>query len=265
MGWGMKNRLSKTLNPRTGRAVMLAVDHGYFQGPTTGLKKPAETINPLLPYCDSLFITRGILRNCISPDANVPIFLRVSGGPSVLKELSNEEITTSMKEALRLNAVGVGMSIFVGGEHETKTIANLGRLVNEAEEYGMPVLAITAVGKDMERDARYLGLACRIAAEIGAHMVKTYYCAEGFDKVVEGCPIPIVIAGGKKTSEKEALQMAYNAISQGAKGVDMGRNIFQSDNPVGMIKAVRAIVHENKTADEAFGIYETEKNVNPLG
>ena len=256
----MKNRLSKTLNPKTGKTVMLAVDHGYFQGPTTGLKKPAETINPLLPYCDSLFITRGILRNCISPNANVPIFLRVSGGPSVLKELSNEEITTSMKEALRLNAVGVGMSIFVGGEHETKTISNLGRLVNEAEEYGMPVLAITAVGKEMERDARYLGLACRIAAEIGAHMVKTYYCPEDFDKVVEGCPIPIVIAGGKKTPEKEALQMAYNAISQGAKGVDMGRNIFQSDSPVGMIKAVRAIVHENMSVDEAYSIYESDKS-----
>ena len=260
MDWGMKNRLSKTLNPKTGKTVMLAVDHGYFQGPTTGLKKPAETINPLLPYCDSLFITRGILRNCISPNANVPIFLRVSGGPSVLKELSNEEITTSMKEALRLNAVGVGMSIFVGGEHETKTISNLGRLVNEAEEYGMPVLAITAVGKEMERDARYLGLACRIAAEIGAHMVKTYYCPEDFDKVVEGCPIPIVIAGGKKTPEKEALQMAYNAISQGAKGVDMGRNIFQSDSPVGMIKAVRAIVHENMSVDEAYSIYESDKS-----
>src|SRR3989338_4967256 len=260
MDWGMKNRLSKTLNPKTGKAVMLAVDHGYFQGPTTGLKKPAETINPLLPYADSLFITRGILRNCIDPNTNIPIFLRVSGGPSVLKELSNEEITTSIKEALRLNAVGVGMSIFVGGEHETKSISNLGKLVNEAEEYGMPVLAITAVGKDMDRDARYIGLACRIAAEIGAHMVKTYYCEEDFEKVVEGCPVPIVIAGGKKIPEKDALQMAHDAISKGAKGVDMGRNIFQSDSPVGMIKAVRAIVQENKTVEEAYGIYESVKN-----
>src|SRR3989344_2841499 len=169
MDWGMKNRLAGIFNQKSGRTVMLAVDHGYFQGPTTGLKRPGETIAPLLPYCDSLFVTRGVLRNCIPPATGTPIFLRVSGGPSVLGELSNEEITTSMKEALRLNAVGVGMSIFVGGEHETKTIANLGRLVNEAEEYGMPVLAITAVGKEMERDSRYLGLACRIAAEIGAH------------------------------------------------------------------------------------------------
>src|SRR3989339_175302 len=259
MDFGMKNRLSKTLNPKTGRTVMLAVDHGYFQGPTTGLKKPKESIEPLIPYADSLFITRGILRNCIDPNTNIPIFLRVSGGPSVLKELSNEEITTSIKEALRLNAVGVGMSIFVGGEHETKSISNLGKLVNEAEEYGMPVLAITAVGKDMGRDARYLGLACRIAAEIGAHMVKTYYCEEDFDKVVEGCPIPIVIAGGKKIPEKEALEMSYNAISKGAAGVDMGRNIFQSENPVAMIRAVRAVVHENYSADEAFEVFNKLK------
>src|SRR3989339_1582904 len=254
MDWGMKNRLARIFNPKSGRAVMLAVDHGYFQGPTTGLKKPRETIMPLLPYCDSLFVTRGILRNCISPSANTPVFLRVSGGPSVLGELSNEDITTSMKEALRLNAVGVGLSIFVGEKNEDRTISNLGRLVNEAEEYGMPVLAITAVGKEMARDARYLGLACRIAAEIGAHIVKTYYC-EDFKEVVKGCPVPIVIAGGKKIPEKDALQMARNAIDDGAVGVDMGRNIFQSENPVGMIKAVRAVVHENKSADEAYKIY----------
>src|SRR3989344_9470840 len=198
----------------------------------------------------------GTLRNCVDAVADVPVVLRVSGGPSILKELSNEEITTSMKEALRLNSAGVGMSVFVGGEHEKQTLVNLGHLVSEAEDIGMPVLAITAVGKEMERDSRYLGLACRIAAEIGAHMVKTYYCPEDFDKVVEGCPIPIVIAGGKKTPEKDALQMAHDAISQGAKGVDMGRNIFQSDSPVGMIKAVRAIVHENMSVDEAYSIYE---------
>ena len=259
MDWGLKNRLSKVINPKTGRTVMLAVDHGYFQGPTTGLKNPKEDLKPLLPYADCLFATRGILRNCINPNTNTPVFLRVSGGPSILKELSNEELTTSVKEALRLNAAGVGMSIFVGGEFETKTIANLGKLVNEAEEYGIPVLAITAVGKEMERDSRYLGLACRIAAEIGAHMVKTYYCREDFKKVVEGCPVPIVIAGGKKIPEKDALQMAYNAINEGAVGVDMGRNIFQSDSPVGMIKAIRAVVQENKSVDEAYKIYENSK------
>lgn len=261
MDWGMKNRLARIFNQRSNKTVMLAVDHGYFQGPTSGLKRPGETIPPLLPYCDSLFVTRGVLRNCIRPGISAPVFLRVSGGPSVLKEdLSDEEITTSMKEALRLNAAGVGMSIFVGGQHETKSISNLGKLVNEAEEYGMPVLAITAVGKEMGRDARYLGLACRIAAEIGAHIVKTYYCEEDFDKVVEGCPVPIVIAGGKKIPEKEALEMSYNAISKGAAGVDMGRNIFQSENPVAMIQAVRAVVHENYSADEAFRLFNELKN-----
>ena len=255
----MKNRLSRIFNQNSSKTVMLAVDHGYFQGPTTGLKKPRETIAPLLPYCDSLFVTRGILRNCVSPGTSTPVFLRVSGGPSVLGELSNEDITTSMKEALRLNAVGVGLSIFVGEKNEDRTISNLGRLVNEAEEYGMPVLAITAVGKEMARDARYLGLATRIAAEIGAHMVKTYYCEEDFEKVVEGCPVPLVIAGGKKIPERDALQMAFSAISKGAAGVDMGRNIFQSENPVAMIRAVRAVVHENYTVDEAFELFNKLK------
>ncbi|MDP3765263.1 MAG: 3-hydroxy-5-phosphonooxypentane-2,4-dione thiolase [Nanoarchaeota archaeon] len=259
MDWGMKNRLARIFNPKSGKTVMLAVDHGYFQGPTTGLKKPRETIAPLLPYCDSLFVTRGVLRNCVSPTTNTPIFLRVSGGPSVLGELSNEDVTTSMKEALRLNAVGVGVSIFVGEKNEDRTISNLGRVVNEAEEYGMPVLAITAVGKEMARDARYLGLASRIGAEIGAHIVKTYYCEEDFEKIVEGCPVPIVIAGGKKIPEKDALQMAFNAISKGAAGVDMGRNIFQSENPIAMIQAVRAVVHENYSVDEAFELFNKLK------
>ena len=255
----MKNRIKSIFNQKSGKTVMLAVDHGYFQGPTTGLKKPAETITPLLPYCDSLFVTRGILRNCVDPKTNVPIFLRVSGGPSVLGELSNEHITTSMKEALKLNAVGVGISIFVGEKNEDRAILNLGKLVNEAEEYGMPVLAITAVGKEMKRDARYLGLATRIAAEIGAHMVKTYYCEEDFDKVVESCPVPIVVAGGKKIPEREALELSYNAISKGAAGVDMGRNIFQSENPVAMIQAVRAVVHENYSVDEALDLFNRLK------
>ena len=266
MDWGMKNRLSRIFNQKSHRTVMLAVDHGYFQGPTTGLKKPGETISPLLPYCDSLFVTRGILRNCISPATSTPIFLRVSGGPSVLGELSNEDITTSMKEALRLNAVGVGISIFVGEKNEDRTISNLGKLVNDAEEFGMPVLAITAVGKDMIRDARYLALASRIAAEMGAHIVKTYYCAEDFDKVVEGCPVPIVIAGGKKIPEREALQMCHDAITKGAAGVDMGRNIFQSENPAAMIRAVNAVVHDNHTPAEAFQMFnelskEKETNI----
>ena len=257
MQWGMKNRLYKTINPKTGKAVMLAVDHGYFQGPTTGLRNLKKAIDPLMPYADCLYITRGMVRNVVDSKTTIPIFLRVSGGPSVLQEdLSDEHITVSMKEALRLNAVGVGMSMFVGGKFESRSVANLGKLVNEAEEYGMPVLAITAVGKEMARDERYLGLACRMAAEQGAHIIKTYYC-EGFDKVIEACNgVPVVIAGGKKIDEKDALQMAKNAIDAGAVGVDMGRNIFQSDNPVGMIQAVKAIVHEGASVDEGFEIYK---------
>jgi putative autoinducer-2 (AI-2) aldolase len=254
MDFGMKNRLSRIIKPKTGKTVMLAVDHGYFQGPTTGLRDFKKSVTPLIPYADCLFITRGMLRTCIDPRSDITICLRVSGGPSILGELSNEDVITSIEEAIRLNASGIGMSIFVGASNEDRTISNLGRLVNEAERYGIPVLAVTAVGKEMVRDARYLGLACRMAAEIGAHFVKTYYC-EDFYKVVEGCPVPIVIAGGKKIPERDALQMTENAIKEGASGVDMGRNIFQSDNPVGMIKAVRAIVHKGASAEEAFEIY----------
>ena len=254
MDFGMKNRLSRIIKPKTGKTVMLAVDHGYFQGPTTGLKNFRKTISPLVSHADCLFITRGMLRTSIDPKNDTSICLRVSGGPSVLGELSNEDITTSMEEAVRLNASGVGMSIFVGASNEDRTISNLGRLVNEAERYGMPVLAITAVGREMARDARFLGLACRIAAEIGAHIVKTYYC-EDFHKIAEACPVPIVMAGGKKIPERDALQMTFNAIKEGASGVDMGRNIFQSDNPVGMMKAIKAIVHKGASVDEAFEMY----------
>jgi 3-hydroxy-5-phosphonooxypentane-2,4-dione thiolase len=254
MDFGIENRLSRIFKSKTGKTVMLAVDHGYFQGPTTGLKDLKKTVSPLIPYADCLFITRGMLRACVDPGSDASICLRVSGGPSILGELSNEDITTSMEEAIRLNAFGVGMSIYVGASNEDRTISNLGRLVSEAERYGMPVLAVTAVGKEMARDARYLALACRIAAEIGARFVKTYYC-EGFNKVVEGCPVPIVMAGGKKIPEKEALQMTANAIKEGASGVDMGRNIFQSDNPVGMIQAIRAVVHDGSSVEEALKIY----------
>ena len=259
MDWGIKNRLSRIIKPSTGRTVMLAVDHGYFQGPTTGLEKPRETITPLVPYADCLMLTRGVLRTSVEPDVNVPIVLRVSGGTSILKELSNEGIITSTEEAIRLNASGMALSIFVGSENEKQTLLNLSKLVDAGEQYGIPVLAVTAVGKEMTRDARYLGLACRIAAELGAHLVKTYYC-EGFQKVVDGCPVPVVIAGGKKLPEREALELAYNAIHAGAVGVDMGRNIFQSESPVAMIRAVRSIVHENATVDEAYALFSKVKN-----
>lgn len=251
MDWGIQNRLSRIIRPSTSRTVMLAVDHGYFLGPTSGLEKPAETIAPLLPYADSLMLTRGVLRTSVDPRSDTPIVLRVSGGTSILKELSNEVLTTSIEEAIRLNASAVTCSIFVGGEYEKQSLANLAELVNSGERHGIPVLAVTAVGKEMARDARYLGLACRIAAELGAHFVKTYYCEE-FEKVVESCPVPVIIAGGKKIPEKEALELSWNAIQHGASGVDMGRNIFQAENPVGMIRAVRSIVHENASVGQAL-------------
>ncbi|RKY89015.1 3-hydroxy-5-phosphonooxypentane-2,4-dione thiolase [candidate division KSB1 bacterium] len=258
MDWGLKNRLSRIIKPDTGRTVMLAVDHGYFLGPTSGLEVPRKTIEPLIPYADSLMLTRGVLRTSVPAESSIPIVLRVSGGTSILGTLSNEGITTSIKEALRLNVSGVALSIFVGSPHEKETLLGLSNLINEAEEYGIPVLAVTAVGKDMARDARYLSLCCRIAAELGAHFVKTYYCEE-FEKVIETCPVPVVIAGGKKTPELDALKLAYNAINKGAVGVDMGRNIFQSEAPVAMIKAVRAIVHKGKSVEEAYEIFNKEK------
>lgn len=252
MDWGMKNRISKLISPKDGRAVWLAIDHGYFLGPISKLEEPAKTIKPLIPYTDALMLTRGVLRNCVDAGLGVPIILRVSGGNSVVgPALSNEGIQTCMEEALRLNASAVAISLYIGTEHERQTLLALGELVNEGQRYGMPVLAVTAVGKELEkRDARYLGLCCRIAAELGAQMVKTYYC-EDFEKVVKGCPVPLVIAGGPKLkTELDALNLAHDAVEQGAAGVDMGRNIWQSDKAVGMIKAIRAIVHENASVRE---------------
>jgi putative autoinducer-2 (AI-2) aldolase len=255
MDWGLKNRIAKIINPQNNRALMLAVDHGYFLGPTEKLENPKKTIAPLLKYCDSLMLTRGVQRTSVNPNTSVPMVLRVSGGSSIIGEdLSQEQITVTLKEAIRLNASAVAMSMFVGSKYENQTIVNLGKLVSEAEEYGIPVLAVTAVGKDLGKDARYLSLACRIAAEQGAHIVKTYYC-DNFRKVVEACPVPIIVAGGKKIPERDAMQLTYNAIKAGAVGVDMGRNIWQSDNPVPMIRAVRSIVHGNATVDQAFKLY----------
>jgi len=252
MDWGMQNRLARIITPETNRCVMLAVDHGYFQGPTTGLQRPGETVAPLLEYADSLMVTRGVLRSVVDANVKTPIVLRVTGGTSVLQDdLSNEDITVSFEEAIRLNASAVAISIFVGSQHEKQTLTNLGRLCDRGQKYGVPVLAVTAVGKEMARDARYLGLACRIAAELGANIVKTYYC-EGFENVVQGCPAPVVIAGGKKIEERAALQLAHDAVAAGAVGVDMGRNIFQSQWPVPMIKAVSSIVQENKPPDDAW-------------
>jgi putative autoinducer-2 (AI-2) aldolase len=256
MDWGMKNRLSKIIKPRTGRTVMLAVDHGYFLGPTSGLENFRDSVTPLLPYADTLFVTRGMLRTCVDPNTKIPIMLRASGGTSIVgKELLHEGITLSIEDAIRLNAVGVGYSILVGADWERNTILDFSKYVDDAERYGLIAMAVTAVGKDMAKDARYLALASRMAAEHGAHMVKTYYC-EGFENVVDTCPVPIVMAGGKKIPELDALTMAYNAIQGGAAGVDMGRNIFQSASPVAMIQAVRAVVQEDAKPKEAFQLFE---------
>lgn len=256
MSWGLQNRLARIIQPSDGRTVMLAADHGYFLGPTHKLEIPRKTLEPLLPYADAVMVTRGVVRTSIDPQAGVPVVLRVSGGASVLNEdLSNETITTSLKEATRLNASAVALSIFVGAPHEHECLANLGKLVDDAEEIGMPVLAVTAVGKELgKQDARYLGLACRIASEFGAHLVKTYFC-DNFSKVVESCPVPLVVAGGPKLeTELDALELAYEATQTGACGVDMGRNIWQSSNPVGMIRGIRAIVHERATPKDALEI-----------
>jgi 3-hydroxy-5-phosphonooxypentane-2,4-dione thiolase len=259
LDWGMKNRLARTFNPATGRTVMLAIDHGYFQGPTTGLERIDLSIVPLLPLCDALFCTRGILRSVIPADSVKPMVLRASGGPSILKELSDEQIAMDMEDAVRLNAAGVGIQVFIGGEHETRSIHNMTRLVDAGLRYGVPVMGVTAVGRDMVRNAQYFRLACRIIAELGAQYVKTYYVEDGFETVTACCPVPIVMAGGKKLPELDALTMAYNAIQQGAAGVDMGRNIFQSDAPKAMIAAVHAVVHKNMRPAEAYETYQALK------
>ena len=259
MDWGMQNRLSRIIKPGSGRTVMLAVDHGYFLGPTSGLEQLGETVKPLLPYADTLMLTRGALRYDIDPGTDIPIVLRVSSGNSVLKEdLSDEKLAVSLEEAVRLNVSGVAYSIYVGSPNEHQTLIEFSHMINMAENYGIPSLAVTAVGKDMVRNLRYLSLASRMAAELGARFVKTYYC-EDFHKLVEACPVPVVIAGGKKQPERDALQMAFNAIKDGAKGVDMGRNIFQSECPVAMIQAVRSVVHKESEVEEAYGLFQQLK------
>jgi 3-hydroxy-5-phosphonooxypentane-2,4-dione thiolase len=257
--WGFRNRLARIFNPTSGRTVMLAIDHGYFQGPTTGLERIDITIKPLVPFADALMCTRGILRSVINPEAGNPVVMRASGGPSILKDLSNEQIAVNMEDALRMNVSAIAVQVFVGGDCETQTINNMTRLVDEGMRYGVPVLGVTAVGKDLARDSRYIGLASRMLAELGAAIIKTYYC-DDFEKVVAACPVPIIIAGGKKLGEFEALTMARNAIDAGASGVDMGRNIFQSDAPQAMITAVRKVVHENMSAVQAFELYTELKN-----
>ncbi len=260
LDWGMKNRLARIFNPKSGRTVMLAIDHGYFQGPTTGLERVDLNIMPFAQYADTLMLTRGILRSIIPPSYPKPIVLRVSGGTSILKELSNEDIAVGIEESIRLNVCAMAVQVFIGGEFEKESIINMTKMVDMGNRYGIPTLAVTAVGKDMARDARYFRLATRICAELGAHYVKTYYVEKDFETVCASCPVPIVMAGGKKIPEPDALTMAYNAVQQGASGVDMGRNIFQSESPIAMLKAIRAVVHENETPEKAFELYMTLKN-----
>jgi len=261
MDWGIKNRLSQLIQP-DGHCFFLPIDHGYFQGPTRCLERPAETIKPLLTFCDGIFVTRGVLRSCIDPANTKPIILRVSGATSMVgKDLANEGLTTSIEEIIRLNASAVGISVFVGSEYEHQTLMNLAKLVNECENYGIPVMAVTAVGKELEkRDARYLALSCRIAAELGARIVKTYWCKEDFDKVVNCCPVPVVIAGGPKCeTELEVLEFVYDGMQKGAIGINLGRNVWQSAHPVAMAKALRAIVHERANLKKAQEILKDNK------
>lgn len=256
MDWGMKNRLEQLIP--NGRCFFLPIDHGYFQGPTTCLEQPGETIKPIINYCDALFVTRGVLRSAIAPTINKPIILRVSGGTSMVgKDLANEGITTSIEEIIRLNAAAVGISVFIGSDYEHQTLMNLARLVNACENYGIVVMAVTAVGKELEkRDARYLGLACRICAELGARIVKTYWC-ENFDKVVNGCPVPVVIAGGPKCeTEKEVFEFVYDGMQKGAIGINLGRNVWQNKHPIAIAKALRAIVHEKANVKKAQEIFK---------
>ncbi len=257
--WGIKARMSQIFNPATGRTVMLAFDHGYFQGPTKGLERIDLNIAPLFEHADVLMCTRGILRSIIPPTVRKPIVMRASGGNSILSELSNETIAVAMDDAVRMGVSAMAAQIYIGAEYEHKSITNVIRLIDEGMRVGIPTLAVTGVGKDMARDARYFGLATRIAAELGAHYVKSYFVEEGFERVTAGCPVPIVIAGGKKLPELDALEMAWKAIDQGAAGVDMGRNIFQSDDPVAMIQAVSKVVHEHIPAAQAHEMYQDMK------
>ncbi len=256
MDWGMENRMSQLIQS-DGHCFFLPIDHGYFQGPTSCLEKPGETIRPLLPYCDALFVTRGVLRAAVPPASGKPVILRVSGGTSVIgRDLADERLTTSIEEILRLNAAAVGVSIFVGSDYERESLLNLTAIVNECERYAIPVMAVTAVGKELEkRDARYLALSCRIAAELGARVVKTYWC-ENFEKVVNGCPVPVVMAGGPRCeTEKEVFEFVHDGMARGAIGLNLGRNVWQNRQPVAMMTALRAIIHENAGVEEAEDIY----------
>jgi len=259
LDWGMKARLSRIFRPSTGRTVMFAIDHGYFQGPTTGLERIDLTIVPLMKYADAIMLTRGMLRTSVPPTIGKPVVLRSSGGPSLLKELSDEYLAVAVEDAIRLDVAAMTLQVFIGGEYESRSIKHMTKLIDMGLPYGIPTMAVTAVGKDMVRDAQYFRLACRICAELGAHIVKTYYIEDGFETITSTCPVPIVMAGGKKLPELDALTMAYKAIQEGASGVDMGRNIFQSEAPEAMMQAISKVVHEDMKPKDAFDLFNTLK------
>ncbi|MEE8728253.1 MAG: 3-hydroxy-5-phosphonooxypentane-2,4-dione thiolase [Rahnella inusitata] len=259
LDWGMQSRLARIFNPESGRTVMLAFDHGYFQGPTTGLERIDINIAPLFAHTDVLMCTRGVLRSVVPAAVNKPVVMRASGGNSILTELSNETVAVAIEDALRLNVAAMAAQVYIGSEYEHQSIKNIIQLVDQGMRYGMPTMAVTGVGKDMARDQRYFSLATRIAAEMGANIIKTYFVDEGFERIAAGCPVPIVIAGGKKLPEREALEMCFKALDQGASGVDMGRNIFQSESPVAMLHAVKAVVHENASVAHAYELFLSEK------
>jgi len=261
MDWGIANRLAQVI-PSDGRCFFLPIDHGYFQGPTTKLERPGETIAPLIEYADALFVTRGVLRACVDPQEAPAIILRVSGCTSMVgDDLANEALTTSIEEIIRLNASAVGISVFIGSDYEHETLLSLAELVNDCSDYGIPVMAVTAVGKELEkRDARYLGLACRICAELGASVVKTYWC-EDFGKVTDGCPVPVVMAGGPKCeTARGVFDFVHDGIQNGAIGINLGRNVWQHQYPVAMMRALRAVVHDDATPEDAVGIFEEVRN-----
>ena len=261
MDWGLENRLGQLIQP-DGRCFFMAIDHGYFQGPTTCLEKPGEAITPLLPWADAIFVTRGVVRNCFDAKTCKPIILRVSGCNSIIcPDVANEALTTSIEEIIRLNASAVGISVYIGSDYEHQTLRSLTTLVNECEDYGIPVMAVTAVGKEMEkRTARYLGLSCRIAAELGAKIVKTYYAPEDFDKVTNGCPVPVVIAGGPKCETAlEVFEFVYDGMQKGAIGVNLGRNVWQDPYPTAMMRALNSVIHDGATPKQALDLFETIK------
>jgi len=260
MEWGLENRLARTIKP-DGHCFYMAMDHGYFQGPTHCLEKPGQTADPLLKYVDAVFMTRGVVRAALDPGTSTPLILRVSGGSSMVgKDLANEEVTTSIEDIIRINAAAVGISVYIGSDYEHQTLMALSKLVNECSGYGIPVMAVTAVGREEEKKtSRYLALACRICAELGANVVKTYYCPD-FDKVTVGCPVPVVIAGGPRTeNDLEVLEFVYEGMQQGAIGVNLGRNIWQNECPEGMARSLQALIHEGLTPKEAYEIFQTMK------